>query len=164
MTNSTSRLINRFSRIRYHYLSRITILLIALPNPAFAETRCAISSITSIDFGTYNVFSPLSNNNGVGSITIDCQDGRSNLLVTLSRGQSNTYVLRTMRNGGNSLGYNLYTSASRNVVWGDGTGGSSTMIVNKNRNTTLSVFGQIPAGQDVAVGTYSDNITTIINF
>jgi spore coat protein U-like protein len=69
-----------------------------------------------------------------------------------------------MRNGGNSLGYNLYTSASRNVVWGDGTGGSSTMIVNKNRNTTLSVFGQIPAGQDVAVGTYSDNITTIINF
>jgi spore coat protein U-like protein len=159
-----NRLINRFSRGRNHYISGISILLVALHIPAFAATRCAISSITSVDFGTYNVFSTLSNNHGIGSITIDCQDGVSNLLITLSRGQSNTYVLRTMKSGGNSLGYNLYTSAARNVVWGDGTGASNTMTVNKNGTTTLSVFGQIPAGQDVAVGTYSDNITTIINF
>jgi spore coat protein U-like protein len=69
-----------------------------------------------------------------------------------------------MKSGRNSLGYNLYISAARNVVWGDGAGASSTMIVNKNRTTTLSVFGQIPAGQDVAVGIYTDSITIIINF
>jgi spore coat protein U-like protein len=157
-------LINRFNRSSYHCLSGIAILLITMPIPAFGENRCAISSITSVNFGTYNVFSSLSNNNGIGSITIDCEEGESNPLVTLSRGQSNTYVSRTMRSGRNLLGYNLYTSAARNVVWGDGTGASSTMMVNKNRTTTLSVFGQIPAGQDVTVGTYTDNITTIINF
>ena len=164
MTNMMNSLIYFFCRIRNHCLTGISILLIALPSTSFAATRCTISSINSVDFGTYDVFSIFSNNNGIGSISIDCQGGGSNLLVTLSSGQSKTYVSRVMRSGGNSLGYNLYTSAARNVVWGDGTGGSSTMMVYKNSSTTLSVFGQIPAGQDVAVGTYTDNITTIINF
>jgi spore coat protein U-like protein len=69
-----------------------------------------------------------------------------------------------MKSGGNILNYNLYTSAARIVVWGDGSGGSSTMSVNRNNTTTLSVFGQIPAGQDAAVGAYTDNITTTISF
>jgi spore coat protein U-like protein len=156
--------INCCSRIKNRCLSGIGILLIALPITSFAATRCAISSIASVDFGTYDVFSTLSNNNGIGSITIDCQGGGSNLEVTLSSGQSNTYVSRTMRRGRNLLSYNLYTSAARNVVWGDGTGGSDTIMVNKHGTTTLSVFGQIPAGQDATVGTYSDDITTIVNF
>jgi spore coat protein U-like protein len=164
MTKTMKNLVYLSSRTRNLFLSGIGMYLIALPINTFAATRCAISSISSVDFGTYNVFSTFSNNNGIGSITIDCQGGGTNLLVTLSAGQSNTYVSRSMRSGGNSMGYNLYISAARNVVWGDGTGGSSTMMVNKNSTTMLSIFGQIPAGQDVAVGNYSDNITTIINF
>jgi spore coat protein U-like protein len=164
MTNEMNFVINFFILTKNQFLYGIGILLIALPIASFAETRCAISSITSVDFGTYDVFSVLSNNNGIGSITIDCHGGGSNLLVTLSSGQSNTYVSRTMRRGKNLLSYNLYTGAARIVVWGDGTGGSSTIMVNKHGTTTLSIFGQIPAGQDVTVGAYADNITTIINF
>ena len=164
MTKEMYSLNDCFNRTRNHCRLGIGIIFIVLPITSFAATRCSISSITSVDFGTYNVFSTFSNNNGVGSVTIDCQGGGSNLLVTLSSGQSNSYVSRTMRSGGNSLYYNLYTSAARNVVWGDGTGASSTMVVNKNSITTLNVFGQIPAGQDVTVGSYTDNITTIVNF
>jgi len=141
----------------------ITTILVLLSQPTFAATSCDINSVTAVDFGIYDVFSAI-NNNGVGSITIRCQGGGSSFLVTLSSGQSNNYVSRIMRSGGNSLNYNLYTSAARNVVWGDGSGGSSSMSANKNTTTTLSVFGQIPAGQDIAIGTYSDNISTIINF
>jgi len=139
-------------------------LIILLAQPAFAATSCAIDSVTPVNFGTYNVFSAFTNNNGIGSITIRCQGGGSIFIVSLSSGQSNSYVSRLMRSGGSTLNYNLYTSAARIMVWGDGTGGSSTMTVNRNSTTTLSVFGQIPAGQDAAVGTYTDNITTIINF
>jgi spore coat protein U-like protein len=139
-------------------------LFIVLIQTAFADTSCAITSVSAVNFGAYNVFSSLANNNGVGSITLRCQGGGSGFLVTLSSGQSNSYDLRIMRNGGNKLNYNLYTSASRTVVWGDGTGASSAMSVNRNSNTTLSVFGQMPAGQDAAVGTYTDSITTIITF
>jgi spore coat protein U-like protein len=153
-----------FRRNIYQCIFKIGIIFITIPITSFAETRCAITSIASVDFGAYDVFSSFPNNNGVGSITIDCKGGGANILVGLSSGQSSNYVSRLMRSGENSMKYNLYTSAARNVVWGDGTGGSSTMMINKNSTTTLSVFGQIPAEQDAAVGFYTDSITTIINF
>src|SRR5487761_2423724 len=130
-------------------------LLILFSQAALADSSCTIDSSSGVSFGPYNVFSSLPNNNGVGNLTISCHGGNSALIVELSSGQSNTFVSRTMRSGRNLLVYNLYTSAARNVVWGDGTGGSSTLGINKNRTTTLSVFGQIPAGQDAAVGTYA---------
>jgi len=164
MMNTKNILIDCFNQARNHCLLGIGIIFILLPLTSFAATKCTISSITSVNFGTYDVFSTRSNNNGIGSVTIDCQGGGPNLLVTLSSGQSNSYVSRIMRSNRNSLSYNLYTSAARNIIWGDGTGGSSTMMANKNSTTTLNVFGQIAAGQDVAVGTYTDIITTIIIF
>jgi spore coat protein U-like protein len=160
--NSLSCIFRKCPRSR---LQSITAALYILLSPtAHAETSCAIDSVTAVNFGTYDVFSPLANNNGIGSISIRCQGGGPTFLVTLSKGQSNSYASRIMNSGGNSLNYNLYTSAARIVVWGDGTGGSSAMAANRNSTTTLSVFGQIPAGQDAAVGIYTDSITTLINF
>jgi spore coat protein U-like protein len=69
-----------------------------------------------------------------------------------------------MMSGRNHLDYNLYTSADRSAVWGDGHGGSQLMTVRKNKVTTLSVYGQIPAGQDVAIGTYTDPIVATVTF
>lgn len=149
---------------RQRLLGILAGLFFTLSQLAFADTSCAINSVTAVDFGAYNVFSSF-NNNGVGSITIRCQGGGgSSFLVSLSSGQSNNYASRMMKSGANILNYNLYTSAARTVVWGDGTGGSSMMTANKNSTTTLSIYGQIPAGQDASIGAYSDNITTIINF
>ena len=165
MTTPYCLKINRFRFISPPCLAKAACtVLILFSQAALADTSCTIDSVSAVNFGTYDVFSPQSNNNGVGSLTISCRGGNSAIIVELSSGQSNTFVSRAMRSGRNLLGYNLYTSAARNVVWGDGTGGSSTMGINKNRTTTLSVFGQIPAGQDVAVGTYADNITTVVNF
>jgi len=164
MTNPNCRPIYRATSFpRGGLPGAIAALYFILSQTAFAETSCLIDSVSAVDFGIYNVFSS-SNNNGVGSITIRCKGGGSGFLVTLSSGQSNSYASRTMRSGENSLSYNLYTSAARIVVWGDGSGGSSAMSASKNSTTSLSVFGQIPAGQDAAIGTYSDSITTIINF
>jgi spore coat protein U-like protein len=152
------------NQIHRRWIGIIAALLFVWAQPTFAETSCSFTSVSAVDFGTYDVFSPLANNNGIASVAIHCQGGGTTILVTLSSGQSNSFVSRQMKSGGNLLNYNLYTTAARNIVWGDGTGGSSTMSVNRNSTTTLNVYGQIPAGQDVAVGTYSDSITTIINF
>jgi spore coat protein U-like protein len=69
-----------------------------------------------------------------------------------------------MRSGRDVLNYNLYTSAARDVIWGDGTGGSSVMSTPKNQDVNLDVFGSIPEGQDPAVGTYSDIIVISVEF
>jgi spore coat protein U-like protein len=63
-----------------------------------------------------------------------------------------------MRSGNDLLEYNLYTSASRSVVWGNGSGVRDVKTVDKNQSTTRSIFGCIPEGQDPAVGSYADSI------
>jgi spore coat protein U-like protein len=132
---------------------------------SLAATSCRFTSVDPVSFGVYDIFSAQPNNNGVGSITIDCKgSGNDPFDVTLSTGQSHSYTTRTMRSGSNRLNYNLYTSADRIEVWGDGHGGSQLMTVRKNKATTLSIFGQIPAGQDVSVGTYTDPIVASVNF
>ena len=141
------------------------VALLALLSPsALAAPFCNFTSVTGVGFGAYDVFSAAPNNNGVGSLRIRCQGGGKSAVVTLSAGQSGSYALRRMTSGSNRIDYNLYTSAARTVVWGDGTGGSATQSVASNSTTTLSVFGQIPAAQDAAVGVYSDNIIATVNF
>ena len=142
-----------------------TVLLVVMWQPLSAWASCSFTSVTDVGFGTYNVFDTLPNTSGVGSITIRCQGVSGNAYdVTLSTGQSHSYASRVMKSGANSLTYNIYTSASRSIVWGDGSGGSNKQTVYKNSTTTLSLFGQIPAGQDVANGTYTDNLIATVSF
>ena len=132
---------------------------------SFAEHSACALSVTSVNFGAYSVFSLSPNNISGGGITITCTNSNGDPFdVTLSTGQSNNYASRVMVSGVNTLNYNLYTSAARTSVWGDGTGGSSVMAADKDHTTTLSVFGQIPAGQDASVGIYTDRITVVVNF
>ena len=154
-----------FTLRRTQWCTTATLLFAFLLQPLPVLASCRFTSVTGVSFGTYNVFTPISNTNGVGSLTISCNGGSApGFVVTLSTGQSNTYSSRAMKNGGNSLNYNLYTSAARTVVWGDGTGGSNVMIAIKNGTTALNVFGEIPAEQDATVGIYTDSITAIVNF
>jgi spore coat protein U-like protein len=141
------------------------VLLIAMWQPLPAWASCSFISVTDVGFGTYNVFDALPNTSGVGSITIKCQGGPGYAYdITLSTGQSHSFASRLMKSGANSLSYNIYTSATRSIVWGDGTAGSSTQSAYKNNTTTLSLFGQIPAGQDVANGIYTDNLIATVIF
>jgi spore coat protein U-like protein len=94
--------------------------------------------------------------------------------IALSAGTSASYNPRQLASGANRLDYNLYTSASRSTVWGDGSGGSST--VSGTINTSIlsllclaginnhTVYGRIPAAQNVAPGIYADTITVTVTF
>jgi len=99
-------------------------------------------------------------------------DGNVSYAVSLSAGHSNSFVQRQMFTGANLLGYNIYTANTFAVVWGDGTGSTTTetgtmklfVIINPTQTVNLTAYGRIPALQDVAVGSYSDNITVTVNF
>ena len=138
----------------------------ALLSPsAFAAPKCDFNSVTGVNFGEYDVLAAAPNNNGVGTLSIHCQGGGGpTFVVTLSAGQSHSFSPRQMRSGGNRLDYNLFTSAARVDVWGDGSARSHTMSVPRNTDTMLSVYGQIPAGQDANVGIYTDSIVATVNF
>jgi len=132
----------------------------------WADTGCIISA-TSVNFGSYDVFSlpSVPNDSGVGSVSVGCASGGGKIFpVTLSPGQSGSYAARTMNNGLSLLTYNLYTDSARTIVWGDGSGGSSSMEIPKKSTRKFTVYGRIPGGQDAAVGIYTDLIVATVIF
>ena len=132
---------------------------------AYAQATCTIS-VTSVNFGSYNVFGG-SATDSTGTITVNCNNTAHNISVTLSKGASSTYNPRTMLRGAEALSYNLFRDAARSSIWGDGTASTSTYTDNNPPNATnitLTVYGRVPAGQDVSAGSYSDTVAAVINF
>lgn len=133
---------------------------------ATAEAACTIST-TPVAFGTYNVFAA-SPDDATGHITYRCTAPRPPLVrIHLDKGGAPTFSPRQMRQGSEILNYNLYLDSTRATIWGDTTGG--TQIYSRanpppNRNINVSVYGRIPAGQDVSAGPYSATVTATIFF
>jgi len=127
--------------------------------------NCTIST-TAVSFGVYDVFSGTANDS-TGTVTIRCTGNAANVTVTLSKGTSTTFNPRILTSGSNTLNYNLFTTAARNTIWGDNTGGTS-LYTNasppNNSNIVVTIYGRITAGQDVSAGSYSDSITATVNF
>jgi spore coat protein U-like protein len=150
--------------LRFATLRMAAAWLALTSQASLAAVNCTIAA-TPVGFGSYNVFAASPNDNGIGTLTIVCSGGGAgNYPVTLSTGQSGSYASRVMKSGANPLNYNLYTSAARSTIWGDGTGVSSSMTAARNATTNLSVYGRIPAAQDATVGTYADSITATVTF
>ena len=152
------------SRPRLIFAS-LAALVVLNASEAHAAPSCTISS-TSVNFGSYNVFTG-SATDSTGSVTINCNGSAHNIIVPLSQGASSTFNPRTMQKGGETLTYNLYRDAARTTIWGDGTGGTSTYTnanPPNNGDVNLTVYGRVPAGQDVSAGTYSDTVAAVINF
>ncbi len=131
-----------------------------------AEAACTITT-TAVSFGSYNVFAG-SADDGTGQITYRCTGPPTPLVtIQLDKGGSTSFSPRQMRRGSETLNYNLYLDSTRSTIWGDGTGGTQTYSRSNppnGQNINVSVFGRVPAGQDVSAGTYSATVTATIFF
>jgi spore coat protein U-like protein len=151
-------------------LRRLLIVLTAgaaglLAAPA-AEAACTIST-TAVNFATYDVFAT-SPGDATGVITFRCSAPRPPLVtIDLDRGGAPSFNPRQMRNGTETLNYNLYLDSTRTTIWGDGTGGSLAFTQASpppNQNVNVPVYGRIPASQDVSAGLYTNTVTATIQF
>lgn len=150
--------------------SRVAALLWLWATAAGAAPICSVATVP-VAFGAY---SPLSGTarESVGSVGVSCSDVASATVgysISLSPG-TGTYTSRVLTSGAHSLGYNLFVDSARTLVWGDGTGGSSsvgdsyTLAVSPTLRS-YPVYGRIPAGQSHArVGSYGDSVTVTVSF
>lgn len=140
----------------------VVVLLIVVPQ---ALGACSIS-VTGVNFGAYNPLAA-NPNDSTGNVRYRC-NRRDQVRISLSRGNAPTFNPRQMRSGNEVLNYNLYRDATRSSIWGDATGGTVVYVdpapPGRNITVTVPIFGRISPGQDVAVGTYSDNITATANW
>lgn len=151
------------------------LLLCLSPLCAKAATWTCTVSATGPAFGVYNPFniSP-TEANGTVQATCSLLSGSSatvNIVDSFSTGSSGVYSNRTMLSGTNTLSYNLYFDAAYTQIRGNGTGGSQTGSATLNltssdrtQTATGTIYGRIPAGQNVAPGSYSDTIVVTITF
>ncbi len=145
-----------------------------LPVLAGAAVSCTVSATGPV-FGIYNPLSatPTYANGQVQASCTLLSGGATtvNMVSSYSTGKSGSFALRDMLSGTNRLGYNLFFDAAYTQIRGDGTAGSQTGGAsfsltpgNPTQTTTSTIYGRIPASQDVAAGAYADTIVVTITY
>ncbi len=147
-------------------------ILLLLPLVLAGEARAACNvSATGVSFGPYDVFSgaPL---DSTGSVTVSCDEvPPPNVVIEIGPSAgSGGFNPRRMRHASrpDRLDYNLFTDASRSSVWGDGTSGTQIVSLKRVKRqkppVVTTIYGRIPPGQNVSVGSYSDALTVTITW
>lgn len=156
------------------WLAGVGLALMCAAQATHAQTSCNVGG-TTLSFGQYNSLN-IGQTPGLGTISVACNTQPNPVAVpvtvALATGGSNNFNQRRMTLAGssNTLAYQLYTSESLAVIWGDGTAGtqtvSATTIVRPGfgSRVTLDVIGVLPAGQNVPRGFYTDVVTIILTF
>lgn len=132
---------------------------------ATVASVCLISNGT-LAFGTYD---PSAGTvlNGSATITLTCTLGTPyKITMGAGAGSGATTTVRKLTNGANTLSYSLYRDAARTQNWGDtldtdSLNGTSSAVSLTN---TISVYGQIPAGEAVPGGAYMDSVAITVNY
>ncbi len=135
-------------------------LLIAIPSIARAAPSCTVTVAGDILFGTYDVFSPTPLDTNV-RVRLNCPKGQTPIVMISKGNNSTTYWPRKLSSGASFLEYNLFLDAARQVVWGDGTEGTSYFTA-PGGNAQTQIYARIPPGQDAVTGIYSDGVVVTI--
>lgn len=127
----------------------------ALTASATVMGSCRLTSVTNLDFGTYDPTNPANDDDGVGDFTFRCTRG-TNYDLYISG-------VRTMTDGTDTLNYDLYQDISRATVWAAASPGTTGISANNAPNIT-NIYGRIPALQDVQAGAYSGTVTVTVEY
>lgn len=135
---------------------------------ANVNANCKLSNAVAVAFGTYD---PVDVNystdlQATGSFDIRCTKGVTAAL-TINNGNNYSSPNRRMVGGTDSgvfLNYQLYTTAGRTTVWDTSVGGTVSYTATNSSNTTQSIYGTVPAGQNVSAQAYSDTVTVTATF
>ena len=128
--------------------------------------HCELSA-SDLDFGPYtsNSTTPVL---GQTVIQLLCSPGQTGelLLDAGTGGRGNKTSRRAMLHaaGNDRLDYGLYQDPARAVHWGDTPGTDTRELITTGSTQIINVYGQIPAGQKVRDGSYSDTITVLLQF
>lgn len=129
---------------------------------ATVAAKCTIAAPNTLAFGDYDplVDHASSSLDSSATLSVACTKGAPDVWVGLGTGSNN----RQMSNGSDLLQYELYADAGRSSVWGDSSATGVSYSAASKAPQALTVYGRVPAGQDVGAGSYSDSVVATINF
>ena len=149
----------------------ILIVFSLIFKAGIAISACTINT-SSIRFGNYDSFSSTSSDTA-GTVTINCTSDVLKANLTLSQSStSGSFNPRQMKRSGGAdlLNYNIYTDVARTIIFGNGVGGTTDVGLKRPTgkpapwSQMIDIYGRIPPGQDIPVGSYSDTLTITIDW
>ncbi len=121
---------------------------------AAVQATCTVTA-TPMAFGNY--FSNVASTS-TSTVSVTCTN-LTPYTLGLNAGLTGTVTARKMTSGANSLNYGLYTDNTY------ATNFATLASVNGNGAAQVTtVYGQVPAGQYVSVGSYADTITATVTY
>jgi spore coat protein U-like protein len=137
---------------------------------ATVAATCSIST-TALGFGAYD---PVGANNaspldGTGTVVVTCTNGASAALTlgqgtNAGTGSTDAVPVRRMKDAaGAFLTYSLYQDAGHATIWGN-TPATSVAQTGSGTAASVTVYGRVPAGQNVGSGTYTDTVVATVTF
>ena len=126
---------------------------------------CTMTS-TAVSFAAYDPLAIAADSTGTGTISIKCGKG-TGVNVGLDLGANSGGGTQAKMSDGATiptyLNYALFQDTDRSLSWGNVSGSWKT--VDPDTNPTLTVYGKIPALQNVPAGTgYTDTVQVSFNF
>lgn len=121
---------------------------------------CVINA-NSLNFGNYTIAAL----NATTSLSVTCTANASAKIgLSAGNGSGSTTTTRKMAYNGNLLNYKLYQDSNRTINWGNSPPKDTVNITGTGFEQTITIYGQIPAGQAGPIGNYSDVIVATITF
>ena len=151
----------------------VGVLGIALPIGAQGSTTTATIAVTATVFSACTItanalpFGTYSNgvNNATTTVTPTCTLATPYTVgLDAGTGTGATVAARKLTLGANTLTYTLYSDSARTVLWGNTIGTNTVAGTGTGVFQTLTVYGQIPASQNVQPGNYTDTVTATLTY
>jgi spore coat protein U-like protein len=137
---------------------------------ATVDANCTITT-TAVDFGSYDpvVANKTTDLTAQGKVSVLCTTGAA-ATVTLGQGSNadtgstDAAPVRRLKHGtADFLSYALFSDAGLTTAWGN-TAGTGVGHTGDGASHDLTVYGNLLAGQNVPVGTYTDTVVATISF
>jgi spore coat protein U domain-containing protein, fimbrial subunit CupE1/2/3/6 len=145
-------------------------------NGSVTQSCTTLSSAQTLTFPAYDFQANASTPDDAGpvSYTTQCTKG-SSVAFSVDGGANygHTSGTRALKSSSTSdyINYGLFQDSARSTAWafnsgtGAGTNGPTLNPTSDTQTLTLTIYGRIPAGQDVSVASdYTDAVTVAINY
>lgn len=131
---------------------------------ANVTNNCSFGTISALSFGNYDpvVANASTDLAGTGTFDLTCTSGDA-ITIGLSLGaNAGAGSQRYMKDSGtDQLSYNLYQDTTHTTAWDETTTKSDT---GTGTAVTYTVYGNVPAAQNVPAGSYTDTVSIDVTY
>lgn len=148
-------------------LANCNLLENSVSVPSFEVSADVVASCdintTALAFGTIptQINEPV---NADAAINVSCTDTTPyTISLDMGNGGGNDPTKRKMSTGLTSLTYGIYMDGARTQPWGTQPG-STVSGLGAGLSQSYPVYGQVPAGQNAAIGVYTDSVMVTVSY